>query len=71
VISIGPTLAGLIFAQKLGSGVFTSLSITASVVVSVLLDQFGAVGFKQHAASPGRLAGCALLVAGVWLVSRS
>jgi transporter family-2 protein len=71
VISIGPTLAGLIFAQRLGSGMFTSLSITASLVVSVLLDQFGLIGFRQHSASPARIAGCVLLVAGVWLVSRS
>ncbi len=70
VISILSTLAGLLFAQKLGAGLFTGLSITASLIVSVLLDQFGWIGFKQHSASPARLVGCALLVAGVWLVSR-
>ncbi len=70
VISIASTLAGLMFAQRLGAGLFTSLSITASLVVSVLLDQFGLLGFSRHTASPARLAGCALLVAGVWLVSR-
>ena len=71
LISIGSTLAGLTMVQKLGSGTFTSLSITASLIVSVLLDQFGLLGLRQHTASPGRLAGCALLIAGVWLVSRS
>ncbi len=71
LLSIFSTLAGLTLVQRLGSGVFTSLSITASLVVSVLLDQFGFLGLKQHAASPGRLIGCGLLVAGVWLVSRS
>ena len=71
LISIGSTMAGLLFAQRLGSGVFTSLSLTASLVTSVLLDQLGWIGFKQHSASPARLAGCALLIAGVWLVSRS
>ncbi len=70
LISIASTMAGLMLAQKLGSGVFTGLSITASIIVSVLLDQFGWIGFKQHTASPGRIAGCTLLVAGVWLVSR-
>ncbi len=69
-ISIASTLAGLMFAQRLGAGLFTGLSITASLIVSVLLDQFELIGFKQHTASPARLAGCALLVAGVWLVSR-
>lgn len=71
VISIASTMAGLMLVQKLGSGIFTSLSITASLVVSVLLDQFGLLGLKQHPASPGRWIGCGLLVAGVWLVSRS
>ena len=70
LVSIGSTMAGLLLAQRLGSAMFTGLSITASLVASVLLDQFGWIGFRQHPASPARLAGCVLLVAGVWLVSR-
>lgn len=70
LVSIGSTVAGLILAQRLGSGVFTGLSLTASLVMSVALDHFGLIGFKQHTASPTRLAGCALMVAGVWMVSR-
>jgi transporter family-2 protein len=57
-------------AQRLGSGVFTGLSITAALATSIVLDQFGWLGFKQHSASPARLAGCGLLIAGVWLVAR-
>ena len=71
IISILSTVAGLLLVQRLGSGIFTALSITASLVVSVLLDQFGLMGLRQHQATPGRWIGCALLVAGVWLVSRS
>ena len=70
LISLASTVAGLMLAQKLGSGVFTGLTLTASLITSVLLDQFGLVGLKQHTASPGRLLGCALLVGGVWLVAR-
>lgn len=70
LISIASTMAGLMLAQKLGSGVFTGLSLTASLVMSVMLDHLGWIGFKQHTASPARLAGCALMVAGVWMVSR-
>jgi transporter family-2 protein len=70
-ISIGSTITGLMLAQRLGSGVFTALSVTAAILMSVLLDQFGWAGFRQHAASPLRLAGCCFLVAGVWLVARS
>ncbi|MGI4831451.1 MAG: DMT family transporter [Janthinobacterium lividum] len=71
LISILSTMAGLTLVQRLGAGIFTSLSLTASLVVSVLLDQFGVLGLKQHPASIGRMIGCGLLVAGVWLVSRS
>ena len=70
VLSIASTMAGVLFAQKLGSGVFTGLSLSASVVSSVLIDQLGWIGFRQHAASPARLVGCGLLVAGIWLVAR-
>jgi transporter family-2 protein len=69
-VSIATTLIALMFAQKLGSGMFTGLSLTASVMVSILLDHMGWVGFKQHPASPMRLLGGALMVTGVWLVSK-
>lgn len=70
LVSIASTMAGLTLAQRLGSGLFTGLSITAAVITSVMLDQFGWLGFRQHAASPARLAGCGLLIAGLWLVAR-
>jgi transporter family-2 protein len=70
VISLGSTMAGLTMTQKLGSGLFTAASLTAAVMTSVALDHFGVVGLKQHTASVGRLAGCALLIAGVWLVAK-
>jgi transporter family-2 protein len=70
LVSIASTMAGLMLAQRLGAGVFTGLSITAAVLVSALLDQFGWIGFRQHALSPMRTLGCGLMIAGVWLVSR-
>ena len=70
LISLIPTIIGLTIAQRMGSGVFTGLSVTASLVTSVLLDQFGLVGFRQHTASPARIAGCALMIAGVWMIAR-
>lgn len=70
LISLVSTVIGLMLTQRLGSGLFTSLSITASLLTSVLLDQFGLVGLRQHSASPARIVGCVLLAAGVWLVAR-
>lgn len=70
LISIASTMAGLCLAQRMGAGVFTGITVTAALVTSVMLDHAGAIGFRQHPASPARLAGCALMVAGVWMISR-
>ena len=69
-LSIITTLAALMYAQKLGSGMFTGLSLTASIIVSILLDHMGWIGFKQHPASGLRITGGVLMIAGVWLVSK-
>ena len=64
------TLAALMYAEKPGSGMFTGLSLTASVVVSILYEHMGWIGFKQHTAPPLRLTGGLLMIGGVWLVSK-
>jgi transporter family-2 protein len=43
--------------------------VTASVCACIVLDHSGLVGFQEHAASWGRIAGAALMIAGVWLVA--
>ena len=70
LISIASTMAGLTLAQKMGSGAFTGITVTAALVSSVVLDQLGAIGLRQHGASPARLCGCVLMIAGVWMISR-
>jgi transporter family-2 protein len=70
LLSIASTVAGLSLAQKMGSGVFTGLSLTASLATSVALDHFGLVGFKVHPASPLRMAGAGLMIAGIWLIAK-
>ncbi len=70
LISIASTMAGLTLAQRIGSGTFTGITVTAALVSSVVLDQMGAIGFRQHTISPMRFAGCLLMVAGVWMISR-
>jgi transporter family-2 protein len=71
LISIVPTLAGLSLAQRMGAGIFTGLSVTAALACSVALDHFALVGFRQHPASPARIAGCCLMIAGLWIVART
>jgi transporter family-2 protein len=70
LISIAATLAGAAFAQRLGSGIFTGLSVTAAIVTSIVLDHYGWMGFKVHHATWPRILGCALMVAGLWLTSK-
>ncbi len=62
--------ATLFYAERLGAGLFTGLTITAGIAASVAIDHFGLVGFAQHQAGPMRLLGTALMVAGVALVAR-
>jgi hypothetical protein len=41
-----------------------------SLVCAVLLDHFGWVGFEVHRVNPWRIAGCTLLLGGLFLVSK-
>ena len=70
VLSIGATLAGAAYAQRLGSGVFTGLTLTAGIATSIVLDNFGWMGFKVHHASWPRLVGAVLMIVGLWLTAR-
>lgn len=70
LISIAATISGAAFAQRLGSGVFTGISVTAALVMSIVLDHFGWMGFKQHPASWQRIVGGALMIAGLWITSK-
>lgn len=70
IVSIASTMAGLTFAQKMGSGVFTGISVTASLAMSILLDNFGWMGFKPHPASLTRIGGSVLMIVGLWLVAK-
>jgi bacterial/archaeal transporter family-2 protein len=71
VLSIASTLTGLTLAQKMGSSLFTALSLTASLITSIVLDKFGLAGFKPHPISSLRATGAGLLVAGIWLIAKS
>ncbi len=62
-------LAQPVAAQQIGAGPFIGLTVTASVVLSVLIDHYGWLGFTQHTASLGRILGAGLMVVGVGLVA--
>ncbi len=70
LVSVISTVIGLTIAQRMGSGFFTGASVTASLVTSMLLDHFGLIGFRQHSASPARIAGCGFMILGLWIIAR-
>ncbi|MHB8644107.1 MAG: DMT family transporter, partial [Gaiellaceae bacterium] len=55
-------------APKLGAATLIAAVVAGQTVASVVVDQYGWVGFKVHHASPGRIAGIVLVGAGVALV---
>ena len=63
-------LVGVLTVQKVGTGVFVCLSVTASIVASLLIDHYGMLEIPRHAATPGRLLGGALMIAGMLLIGK-
>ncbi len=57
-------------APRLGAGLYIGLVVTAQIIAALALDHFGALGLPQHSASPGRIVGAALMVAGVAFLAR-
>jgi transporter family-2 protein len=62
--------AAAAFAPRLGAATFISITIAGQVLVSILLDHFGAVGFAARPVTAPRLLGALLLVVGVLLVRK-
>jgi len=70
LLGAGAVVAGLMFVNKIGAGAFAGLTITANLLMSVFIDKYGLFGAQVHALSPGRMAGCALMVIGIVLISK-
>jgi transporter family-2 protein len=62
-------VAGLLFVGKVGAGTYAGLTIAANILMSLIIDRFGLFGMQVHALSAGRMAGAALMVAGIALIS--
>jgi transporter family-2 protein len=69
LLGFGFVAVMILTAESLGAALFIALTVTASTAGSVLLDHFGLLGFTQHSAGIGRLAGAALMIAGVALIA--
>ena len=60
--------SSVVTAPKLGAVTLAAAIVFGQTLASVLVDQFGWVGFKEHHASPARLLGVVLVAGGVVLV---
>jgi transporter family-2 protein len=63
-------LAVITTTPKLGVGTMVGLTVAGQMLMAVVLDHFGLLGLERHPISIGRLAGMALLIAGVVLLKR-
>lgn len=63
-------IAGLLFVGTVGAGAFAGLTITANIIMSLIIDKFGMFGMTVHDLTPGRVAGAVLMVAGIALISK-
>ena len=62
--------AAAALAPKLGAATFTAVTVASQMIVSMLLDHYGLIGFPVRPVSGWRILGALLLVAGVALIRR-
>lgn len=60
----------VVLAPRLGAAVLIASVMAGQLVAALLLDHFGLLGFVRQSLTPTRLAGAALLLAGVFLIQR-
>jgi len=70
VIGAFAVVTGLLFVDKVGAGAFAGLTITANILMSLVLDHFGLLRLQQHPLSVPRVIGAVLMVAGIALISK-
>jgi transporter family-2 protein len=63
-------VAGLLFVNQVGAGAFAGLTITANIVMSLVIDKYGWFGMEVHPLGSARILGAALMIGGVTLISR-
>lgn len=69
IVGAFAVVAGLLFVDRVGAGVFGGLTITANILMSLLIDHYGLFGMPEHGLTLGRMLGGALMVAGIALVA--
>lgn len=63
--------ANIFLTPRIGTGAVMSLIVCGQLTAALALDHFGLLGLAERGLGPGRLAGAALLVVGVFLITRN
>ncbi len=58
----------IVTGSRLGAVTLIAAVVAGQSLASILVDQFGWVGFREHHVSPGRIVGMGLVLAGAALV---
>jgi len=58
----------IFLAPKLGATTMTAVILAGQMTTSLYLDHFGLLGYPEHAASPGRIAGVLMIAGGAIMV---
>ncbi|OBG72342.1 hypothetical protein A5714_14005 [Mycobacterium sp. E2462] len=62
--------AGLTLVTKVGAGSFVGITVTAALIMSLLVDHFGWFRIEAHPITVWRILGAVLMIGGVTLISR-
>jgi bacterial/archaeal transporter family-2 protein len=70
LIGAGYVVATIVLAPRLGAATMIAAIVAGQMIASLLLDQYGLLGFPVHPIGGVRVLGAALVIGGVMLVQR-
>lgn len=63
-------ISTILLAPRVGAATLISVTVTGQLLMSIVLDHFGFIGYPVHPVNPWRILGAGLLLAGVQLIRR-
>ncbi len=70
LIGAAYVLSTVVIAPRLGATVFFAIVVAGQIVMALILDHYGWLGFPRHPVNTMRLLGAVLMIVGVFLVRR-